>query len=165
MLMNDLNRKSQNQDIPSSGKEGDINKQLDLLLKKLLDSKKVSKQQLIQKLMSVGGDERLASQGSTRQGKSVKSNQQSIHQKKVDTDAMAHQSSVNGNENILEDASEDSGSRVPIDASHRNAVSSTNNGFYKFRSQDNFHQLQHHDRPKSSKGGARNHHKTSTTNH
>ena len=55
--------------------------------------------------------------------------------RKHEHDAVLAGQSINaGNENILDDASEDSASRVPIEASHRNQVSSTNSGFYKFRS-------------------------------
>ena len=59
------------------------------------------------------------------------------------------------NENILDGDSEDGSARVPaLEASHRNQISNTNTSFYKFRSQEQLHNLQN-ERPKSSKGGIR----------
>ena len=59
------------------------------------------------------------------------------------------------NENILDGDSEDGSARVPaLEASHRNQISNTNSSFYKFRSQEQLHNLQN-ERPKSSKGGIR----------
>ena len=105
----------------------DINK-LDVLLKKLIETKKISKKQLIQKLMQVSD---------TNEGN-------------VEEDALM-------NENILDGESEDGtgSARVPaLEASHRNQISNTNTGFYKFRSEEQLHNLQN-ERPKSSKGGLR----------
>ena len=103
----------------------DINK-LDILLKKLIDTKKISKKQLIQKLMQVSD-----------------SNEQTVEE-----DGLM-------NENILDGDSEDGSARVPaLEASHRNQISNTNTSFYKFRSQEQLHNLQN-ERPKSSKGGLR----------
>ena len=84
-------------------------KKLDILLKHLLDTKKVSKKQLLQKLIQ-------------------------INDQKEDEDNLL-------NENILEDNSQDESARAPLDASHRHAVSNTNNSFYNLRHQDQIHQL------------------------
>jgi len=103
----------------------DINK-LDLLLKKLIETKKISKKQLIQKLMQVSD----------------------ANEANVEEDALM-------NENILDGDSDDGSARVPaLEASHRNQISNTNTGFYKFRSEEQLHNLQN-ERPKSSKGGLR----------
>ena len=83
----------------------DIGK-LDILLKKLIDSKKITKKQLIQKLMSVNEG----------------------------NDQFPQEESLT--ENILDGESEEDQNRVPRDASHRNQISNTNSNFYKFTSQD-----------------------------
>ena len=112
-FMNDLSEKD------------DISK-LDVLLKKLIETKKISKKQLIQKLMQV----------------------QDSNDPNVEEDGLM-------NENILDGDSEDESARVPaLEASHRNQISNTNTSFYKFRSQEQLHNLQN-ERPKSSKGGVR----------
>ena len=85
----------------------DISK-LDVLLKNLIQTKKISKKQLIQKLMQVS-DTNEANAGE---------------------DGLM-------DENILDGDSEDGSARVPaLEASHRNQISNTNTSFYKFRSQE-----------------------------
>lgn len=78
-------------------------KKLDILLKHLLDSKKVSKKQLLQKLIQ-------------------------INEKKEDPsdDNLL-------NENILEDNSQDESVIAPLDGSQRHAISNTNSTFYNMR--------------------------------
>lgn len=82
-------------------------KKLDILLKHLLDSKKISKKQLLQKLIQ-------------------------INDAKED-----HSEDNLLNENIMEDGSQDESSHAPMDASHRQAISNTNSSFYNFRNQEN----------------------------
>lgn len=36
-------------------------------------------------------------------------------------------------ENIMEDNSQDESARIPVEASHRHAISNTNQSFYKLR--------------------------------
>lgn len=78
-------------------------KKLDILLKHLLDTKKVSKKQLLQKLIQINDSKEDPSEENLL------------------------------NENILEDNSQDDSARAPLDASHRHAVSNTNNSFYNLR--------------------------------
>jgi len=114
--------------------QGDDMKKLDVLLKHLLESKKISKKQLLNKLMAISD----------------------VKEEPSEDNLM--------NENILEDNSVDESARVPLEASHRHAISNTNSSFYKFRSQDQLTHLQN-ERPKSSKGGVRSmlpqHHQSS----
>ena len=85
----------------------DISK-LDVLLKNLIQTKKISKKQLIQKLMQVSD----------------------TNEANVGEDGLM-------DENILDGDSEDGSARVPaLEASHRNQISNTNTSFYKFRSQE-----------------------------
>ena len=78
------------------------------MLKKLIDTKKITKKQLIQKLMSVSDNQ----------------------------DNPSAADGVSGeNENILDAESEEGSqkNRVPREASHRNKINSnTNSNFYKF---------------------------------
>lgn len=60
------------------------------------------------------------------------------------------------NENMVEDTSRDSSSRIALeDQRHRHKISNTNSNFYKFRPQQDQMQNILNERPKSSKGGLR----------
>lgn len=122
-LLNELGGGLGNRNHQSEG-EQDIGK-LDILLKKLIDSKQITRKQLIQKLMSV--------RGSHDEDETLSPNENIL-------DAESDDEATN---------------RVHIrDSTHRNQVSNTNNNFYKFGSHEQF-QPSKHERPKSSKGNTR----------
>ena len=127
---------------------------LELIFKKLVSNGKLTKKQIVQKLIEVCG----VNTDKTAQGGKDNQNMQQ--------ELSILSRSVNGipdhvddgflNENMVEDTSRDSSSRVALeDQRHRHKISNTNSNFYKFRQQQDQIQNILNERPKSSKGGLR----------
>lgn len=114
----------------------DIHK-LEQVFRKLVNNGKLSKKQIVSKLIEVCG----------------------VSESKQDTSILSR--SVNNAvdeefENMPEDTSRDSSSRIALEEQrHRHKISNTNSNFYKFRSQQDQLQNLPQERPKSSKGGVR----------
>ena len=105
----------------------DMNK-LELIFKKLVSNGKLTKKQIVQKLIEVCGVSEKSTRENNQEMSILSRSANGGHPDQIDENFL--------NENMVEDTSRDSSSRIALEEQrHRHKISNTNSNFYKFRQQ------------------------------